>query len=210
MPEDNTELPPDVPTPTTTNEEIVDPTTPLGSGTRIILHRHPFGLVALYLQVIIGLVIAFGLLLFLVPELISGETADRANGFIILAAFGVSVLALLFLFLATIIYRQNKWIITDDSITQVLQKGLFRRLTSELSMANIEDVSSEQLGIVATAFGFGLLKVETAGEASDFHFLYCPKPEKYAQIILHARERYIEGDPEQAKRANELLHVPRA
>lgn len=77
-------------------------------------------------------------------------------------------------------------------------------------MANIEDVTAEQNGILAELFGFGTLKAETAGERSNFHFLYCPEPNKYAQIILHARERFINEDPQAAKRANELLNVPRS
>lgn len=174
-----------------------------------IIKRHPFGLVALYLQAIIGLGVAFGLILFLIPTLLDDVASQQARHLLLILGVVASAVTALFLVIATYVYRNNQWTVTDDSIQQLQQTGVFKRQTSELSMANIEDITSEQNGFLATAFGFGTLKVETAGERSNFHFQYCPKPNKYAQIILEARERYIENDPEQAKRANGLLNLPR-
>jgi len=113
------------------------------------------------------------------------------------------------LLIATFIYLQNRWVVTDDSITQITQNGLFKRQMSEISMANIEDVTAVQNGLLATVFGFGTLKAETAGERSNFHFIYCPRPNMYAKIVLDARERFINENPNVAKKANDLLNVPR-
>lgn len=205
---DITEPYPDVPAPTPQDEEIVDPTIPEGNAVQVTIRRHPFGIVALYLQAIVGLGVALGLIYFLIPGLLSDENREQA--FRYLSMFGVVATALtaIFLLIATAIYHQNKWVVTDDSITQFTQIGLFRRQISELSMANIEDVTAEQLGLLAELFGFGTLKVETAGERSNFHFLYCPTPNKYAKIVLDARERYISERPAEANRANEILNVP--
>ncbi len=200
---------PDVPSPVPQNEEVVDPTIPEGNAAQVTIRRHPFGIVALYLQAILGLGVALGLIYFVIPGLLDGDS--RAQAMHYLTLFGIAAVALtaIFLLIATAIYHQNKWIITDDSITQVSQIGLFRRQISQLSMANLEDVGSEQNGILAELFGFGTLKAETAGESSNFYFQYCPQPNKYAKIILDARERFIEEDPATAKRANDLLNVPR-
>ncbi|HUP26302.1 MAG TPA: PH domain-containing protein [Candidatus Limnocylindrales bacterium] len=206
---DITEPYPDVPSPTPGNEDIVDPTIPEGNAAQVTIRRHPFGIVALYLQAIVGLGVALGLIYFLLPGLLSAENTQAANRYLsMFATIGIALTAI-FLLIATAVYRQNKWIVTDDSITQFTQSGIFRRQISELSMANIEDVSSEQFGILAEMFGFGTLKVETAGERSNFHFIYCPQPNKYAKIILDARERFIHEEPEVAKRANDHLSVPR-
>ena len=175
----------------------------------VIIKRHPFGLVALYLQAIVGLAAAIGLIWFLIPTLISEESQQLVQHWVSLIALGASVFTAFFLLVATYLYRKGQWLVTHDSIQQFQQNGLFDRETSELSMANIEDISAEQNGALATLFGFGTLKVETAGERSNFHFNYCPTPNKYAQIILDARERFIENDPQTAKRANDLLNVPR-
>lgn len=180
-----------------------------GDVTIVIIKRHPFGLVALYLQAIVGLGAAIALIWFIIPSLISGEMQSQAQHWLSLLGLGAAILTALLLLIATYIYRRNQWVVTNDSIQQFQQNGVFRKQISELSMANIEDISAEQNGALATFFGFGTLKVETAGERSNFHFSYCPTPNKYAQIILDARERYIETDPQSAKRANDLLNVPR-
>ncbi|HSX43773.1 MAG TPA: PH domain-containing protein [Candidatus Saccharimonadales bacterium] len=206
--EQHAEPPPDVPPPTPQDEEIVDPRFPQGNALQVVIKRHPFGLVALYLEAAVGLGAALGLIFFLIPSLLTGDTRDNAIHWLTLFGLVAFTLTAIFLLIATFIYRQNRWVVTDDSISQNLQMGLFRRQTSELSMANIEDVTAEQTGLLATLFGFGTLKVETAGERSNFHFLYCPTPKRYSQIILDARERFITGRPEQANRANDTLNVP--
>lgn len=207
-PETPIEPSPDV-SPSLNNEEIVDPTSTISNTQVITIHRHPFGIVVLVLQVYIGIALAFGLLLFLLHQLLSADLASKAISYVGLGGLFVTMLATLFLLVSVVIYRQNKWVITDDSITQVLQTGLFRRQISELSFASIEDVTSERPGFISTIFGFGILKAETAGERSNFYFNYCPTPDKYAQIIIHAKERYVDGSPEQAHRANPQLEVPR-
>ncbi len=196
--------------PTRTNEELIAPGIPGGETKLIVIKRHPFGLVALYLQAFVGLAVAFGLIWFIVPSVLTGDLQQQVQHWISIIGIVAVLLTAFLLLVATSVYLKNQWTVTDDSIQQVQQFGLFRRQTSELSMANIEDISAEQSGILATAFGFGTLKVETAGERSNFHFQYCPQPNKYAQIILQARERFIESEPETAKRANDLLNLPRS
>jgi hypothetical protein len=84
----------------------------------------------------------------------------------------------------------NRWIITSDSITQVNQTSLFNKQSSQLSLANLEDITVEQNGIIQSVFGFGTLRAETAGERSKFMFQYCPNPNSYAQQNLNAREQF--------------------
>ncbi len=205
----DTEPIPDVSTKPNSNEEIIDRSVPEGNTERVIIKRHPFGIIVLFFEAIFGMGVAFVMLYLLIPTLLSGDSKDQALRFLLLAGVVLAALVAVFLVLANSIYRSNRWIVTDDSISQISQTGLFRRQTSELSMANIEDVTAEQNGLLAELFGFGVLKVETAGERSNFYFIYCPSPNKYARIILHARELYIENEPQIAKRANEILNVPR-
>ncbi|GAC1387668.1 MAG: hypothetical protein NVS1B7_0130 [Candidatus Saccharimonadales bacterium] len=189
-------------------QEAVDPNLRPGDRQLLIIKRHPFGLVSMYMSAIGGLVIAFTLLFLLVPSVLSGDLGARVMRWLIIFAILTTALVIVVLLVATSIYRQNKWVVTDETVHQVLQKGLFSSQSSELSMANIEDVTAEQKGILAKMFNFGTIRVETAGELPYFHFNYCPTPEKYAQIIINARERFINSDPAAANRANELLNVP--
>ncbi len=92
------------------------------------------------------------------------------------------------------IYYGNRWIVTDDSITQYEQRGIFNKQSSQLGMDSLEDVTVLKQGIMSYLFKYGKLYAETAGEHSKFFFIYCPTPEKYAQLILAAHERFEERE----------------
>lgn len=156
------------------------------------VYRHLFGIIIIYIQAGIGLVLSLGLAFFLLPSVFG----DSASAISLATLFGVlaTIFAVLIILIATIIYKQSHIIITDKNITQVLQGGLFERKVSQLTMANVEDVTSEQRGFFASIFDFGVLKIETAGEQTNFIFSFCPKPSYYAKVILEARERFIRQD----------------
>ena len=155
------------------------------------IFKHPFGIILVYIQAIVGFALAFGLGVVLLPRVTSSS-----NSLSIMTAFGG--LAILFgaaiIIVATIIYRQSRIVVTDKNITQIVQGGLFNRKVSQLTMANVEDVTAEQKGIFSTLLDFGNLRVETAGEQENFVFSFCPRPSYYAKIILEAREKFISRD----------------
>ncbi len=151
--------------------------------------KHPFGIVIIYIWALVGLVVALGLAYFLLPAVI--QDTDRAFLIAHFFALVAIVLTVFGITIAAMIYRQNRLIVTDINITQILQYGLFNRKVSQLNLINVEDVTSIQKGILPTLFGFGELKIETAGEQANFHFTYCPKSSYYANIILNAREKIL-------------------
>ena len=157
------------------------------------IHRHPFGIVSLYIFSFIGLAAACGVILLLIPKLL-GTNSTYSPMEVSVGLIGiVAVLMLLGLGVTTMIYWQNRWVVTSDSITQITQRSLFNRQVSQLSLGNLEDVTAEQRGIIPNMFNFGTLKVETAGERSKFYFLYCPDPNLYARKILMAREIFLQN-----------------
>lgn len=156
------------------------------------IYKHIFGIAIVYAQAIFGIITSIALAYFLLPEVLSNN--DAAFRIATFFAFFAVVFAVVIMSVATIIYRQSHIIITDKNITQVLQGGLFERKVSQLSMANVEDVTSDQKGFFASIFDFGVLKIETAGEQANFHFNYCPRPSYYAKIILEAREKFTAQD----------------
>ncbi len=172
------------------------------------IRKHPFGIILLYVQTGIALTIALGLMYAVLPQFITDDNRSvlySAMGIITILSIGVTLLVL---FLASFVYRQSYLIITNKNVVQVLQKGLFTRQVSELSMANIEDVSSFQRGVFATMFNFGRMVVETAGEQNNFVFSYCPKPNYHCKVLLDARQKYVEADPSRAMRTNNRLNLP--
>lgn len=154
-----------------------------------IVHRSFIGLVFIYLEALGAVAALLALAILAFPDLFSELSA---NSNMLLGAAVVFAMALIFfiLFLATYIYRQSLLIVTDKNLIQILQKGLFVRKISRLSMSNVEDVTAEQKGILPTIFNYGTLMVQTAGEMDNFIFPYCPNPNKYADQILDARQAY--------------------
>lgn len=158
--------------------------------------KHPFGIAVVYIQAGVGLSIALGLSYSLLPNVVEEEQAFwYANVFALLAI----LFALILVVLLSLIYRQNRLIVTDRNITQILQYGLFNRKVSQLNMVNVEDVTVHQSGIFPTMLGYGELVIETAGEQANFHFTYCPKPGYYAKIILNAREQLLGQNDDNSK-----------
>jgi uncharacterized membrane protein YdbT with pleckstrin-like domain len=151
--------------------------------------KHPIGIIFFYVQAFVGIIAGLGLAFFLLPALI--EDTEQAFGVALIFAAIIIVLAISIILLASMVYRQNRLIVTDRNITQILQYGLFSRKVSQLNLVNVEDVTTSQNGFFSTIFGYGELNIETAGEQSNFKFTFCPRPGYYAKIILEAREEIL-------------------
>jgi uncharacterized membrane protein YdbT with pleckstrin-like domain len=175
-----------------TQENIADNPLHVMSEGEVVLcniKRHPIGLLGTYLVSGILLILLFtgiALLPSLAPDL---SSSDKTYAF--LAAITIATMIALFTWVVVIIYKGNRWIVTSDSITQIQQTGLFHKQTSQLSLENLEDVTFEQNSILQTLFGYGTLKVETAGERSKFQFPFCPNPKKCAVDIIEAHEKFM-------------------
>src|SRR6187402_469841 len=101
--------------------------------------KHPFGIIIIYIWALLGLIVALGLSYFLLPAVI--EDTDKAFLIANFFALVAIVLTVLGITIAAMIYRQNRLIVTDINITQILQYGLFSRKVSQLNLINVEDVT---------------------------------------------------------------------
>ncbi|HSD55599.1 MAG TPA: PH domain-containing protein, partial [Candidatus Saccharimonadales bacterium] len=144
-----------------------------------------------YFGAFIAIAVLAALLYVMMPS-IRDTYGDSATTVVALGGGILLTGAVLMLFVSTIIYWQNQWVITTDSITQITQNGLFGRHVSQLSMENLEDVTVNQDGILPHMFNYGTLHLETAGERSKFIFPYCPNPNQVAREILDTHEKFLE------------------
>jgi PH (Pleckstrin Homology) domain-containing protein len=92
---------------------------------------------------------------------------------------------LLFFYNAFIDYYLDVWIVTNKRIINIEQKGLFNRIIAEHELDKIQDVTSEQKGILATFLSFGDVMIQTAGEAQFFIFKQVDNPFEVAKTINH-------------------------
>jgi uncharacterized membrane protein YdbT with pleckstrin-like domain len=186
-------------------QNVQNPLAVMQPGERVLceIRRHPFGLFGLYAMAIMVGVITLGVAIAL-PYYASFLTTQQKIGIELAAALVLVVMALIS-WIGVFVYKANRWIVTSDSITQVVQTGLFNTRSSQMSLANLEDVSARQDGIIQEMLGYGVLTVETAGERSKFVFNFCPNPNEYARKIIAAHEEYIANRPSEMQVTNRPL-----
>ena len=89
-----------------------------------------------------------------------------------------------FFFRAWLDYYLDIWVITDERIVNIEQKGLFSREISTQRLYRIQDVTAEVKGVIATFFHFGNVYVQTAGEEQRFIFKQIPDPYHVTKKIM--------------------------
>jgi len=153
------------------------------------VRQHPFGIIAVYILCLIGIVGSFFLVTVFLPDSF-GESAQIYSiiAFILII---VGIFLALAMVIATFVYKQSRLTVTSKNVVQILQSGVFTRKISQISLANIEDVTSIQKGFLAQVFGFGVVNIETAGEQVNFIFNYAPQPARIAKIILNAKDDFL-------------------
>jgi Bacterial PH domain len=157
------------------------------------IQRHPIGVISVYVisgsLIVITAIVVFGVL----PALTSNRVISDIGVIVLfLLVIACSIYGLIF----TKIYWGNTWTVTTEHITQITQTSLLSRRSSQLPLASIEDVTSEQTGPFSNLLNYGQISLETTNEYDTYSFTYCPNPNFYAREILTARDalRYDQSD----------------
>ncbi len=85
-------------------------------------------------------------------------------------------------------YHLDLWILTDQRIVDIEQKGLFDRIISELNVIKVQDVTSEVHGHLQTLFDYGNVYIQTSAEQQRFVFQNVPRPEEITRLIVRASD----------------------
>jgi membrane protein YdbS with pleckstrin-like domain len=157
-----------------------------------VVRRSVIGLVEIYLVAFIAVAAITALAIILSPDTFKTSSAN-ISGSLSAVILISAVFLVLVLFTATYVYRQSRLLVTDKSLVQIMQKTLFNRKVSRLSMSNVEDVNEEQRGIISSIFNYGTLTVQTAGTEDNFVFTLCPNPAGLADRIIEARQAYAKS-----------------
>lgn len=134
-----------------------------------IIHRHWFNIAMQFIVVffcafsILGSLSVFPLLF---PEMIPAGAVPffsfiQSTLFLFLWLYG---------FLVWIDYYFDIWIVTNERIVNIEQKGLFNRRISELRFSRVQDVTASVDGLIPTMLNFGDVSVQTAAEEERFVF----------------------------------------
>lgn len=174
------------------------PTLNLSESEYIIdeVRRHPIGLIVPVSLTII-LVAAVMSVIFSYPQLLAGLGIPSAPPFSIVALIG-GLLALLCLvggYISVWVYTNNKFFLTNESVIQELQTSLFARQEQTVSLANIEDASFQQKGILQTLFNYGSIRLSTEGDETTYRFYYVADPKQQIATLNNAIEAFKNGRP---------------
>jgi len=135
-----------------------------------------FPMLALILLIIIFflIIIPFNIVIF------KGGEWELLRFFV--ALFSLFVWAVLFVRLVD--YYLDIWIVTDQRIINIEQRGLFKREISELRILNVQDVTTDIGGIIPTLYDYGDLYVQTAGKRERFLFRRIPHPGRVRDVVV--------------------------
>lgn len=171
----------------------------LSNGEFIIsaVRRHPIGLIvpltigtlliAAALSLLVGYEeIAFNLAL-------TGPLADAGTMTIPILAF-VGLIAFV-MFVIYYVYVNNKFFLTNESVIQEIQMTLFSRLEQTVSLANIEDASFTQSGVLQHIFNYGDIRLSTEGDETTYRFSYVANPKEHIAELNNAVEAFKNGRP---------------
>lgn len=140
-----------------------------------ILRRHQIVLFwfALYLAVMISL----PFFVYDIFDFVFGVPLSGATFSIFLFIVGLHLLFTAILsFSVYIDYYLDVWILTDQRILSIEQKGLFTRVINEVRYERIQDITSVVPGLVATYFKYGNIMIQTAAEKERMILKQIPDP----------------------------------
>lgn len=158
-----------------------------------VIHRHWFNIFAHFFVIFISSVLLIGS--FLAFPLLFPEMLDAKNARLFLFVENTFFIFIwLFGFLVWIDYYFDVWIITDERIVNIEQKGLFVRHISELNFSRIQDVTAEVEGILPTVLNYGDVLVQTAGEENRFIFRQVADPYQVKDMVMKLSKSALDDD----------------
>ncbi len=90
-------------------------------------------------------------------------------------------------------YYLDVLVVTDKRIVDIEQKGFFSRELSTVRLENIQDITVNISGALATFLDFGTLRIQTAAEAREFIIRDVPQPNKVKSIIYDLHNKILEA-----------------
>lgn len=164
-----------------------------------VVRRHPIGM--------LGPIIVAGLLVCILAFLLGAYPALTAqvtlptggvfpdSSLVTLVVTAFMVLVFLGAYVTCWVYMKNKFFLTNESVVQQIQTSLFSHNEQTVSLANIEDVSFEQKGIMQALFNYGSIRLSTEGDETTYRFTYAAHPKNQTAILNNAVEAFKNGRP---------------
>jgi uncharacterized membrane protein YdbT with pleckstrin-like domain len=153
-----------------------------------VIHRHWFNIL---IQFIVVFFCTFFIMagLYALPTLFPGAMQSDSTAFFGFIQSTLLLFLWLYGFLVWIDYYFDVWIVTNERIVNIEQKGLFNRRISELRFSRVQDVTAAVDGLIPTVLNFGDVYVQTAAEEERFVFRQVGDPFAVKDMVMRlARE----------------------
>ena len=108
--------------------------------------------------------------------------------FFVWVVSGLVVLLRLYL-----MWERTVFLVTDMRVVDYEQRGFFHRIVTEARFEQIDEVSVQVKGIIATLFRFGTLRLKLHGAAADIEVERVQRPEHLADLINDLRTQSHAG-----------------
>lgn len=159
-----------------------------------LLRRHWMMIVRRIILYVLAFLVPF-ILFVMFRDALLPPLADRTSGGVVLV-MGASLYYVflgVYAFHAWLDYSLDVWVVTNERILNIEQHGLFSRVTAELPLDAIQDVTVEVHGALPTLLQYGDVHIQTAAETPRFLFDDVSKPAEVASAILELHDRRKKG-----------------
>ncbi len=118
----------------------------------------------------------------MIPMLLWRDNQDMF--YVWLGCLGVGVIGLLYVYM---LWHFSYYLVTNQRVRQVRQKGLFRKTVVDLGLDKIQGISYEVPGILGGMFGYGTLLLQT--QVGNMRISMVRKPEKIYNVLQDLVEK---------------------
>lgn len=169
----------------------------LSEGEYVItaVRRHPIGLLQIWgsltLFALLLIAIFAGFLLNQNNSPLAGtldpQQLQTAGGVVL---GGITVLLALGGWIATYVYNNNRFYLTNESVIQEVQTSLFSKYEQTVSLGNVEDASYRQTNIIQHMLNYGSIRLSTEGDETTYRFTYVANPKQHIATLNNAVESF--------------------
>ncbi|OGI29407.1 MAG: hypothetical protein A2288_03755 [Candidatus Moranbacteria bacterium RIFOXYA12_FULL_44_15] len=152
-----------------------------------VIHRHWFDILVQFF-IVLGMLLVFFLSVIYLPLIFPALRESLGQMLFMFLENLFFILTWFTFFLIWIDYYFDVWIVTDQRIVNIEQKGLFARVVSELELENIQDITTDVKGVIPTFLNYGNLYVQTAAEMERFVFRNIPDPYSVKDMIMNLQK----------------------
>lgn len=156
------------------------------------VRRHPIGLFSIWAVTLLVVAIVIAIAIFIANQSVNlaASGVEISPDLILVGLALVTVLVLLLGYVGQIIYVDNRFYVTNESVIQHIRTGLFTSREQTISLEGIEDASFRQEGILQYILGYGSIRLSTVGDENSYRFTLVSNPQTQLRTLNDAVEGF--------------------